>query len=453
MSKLKEQVSKFIDILDRYLEVAFVYHERMNAMKSDDVNDRVKRVVEDLEKITPVEGNPIHSVTEGKGQNIAPDDMLFKLTRIYQGIISTRLKQGGYSAFEPRNHSIILSLMQKKPEEYLGMFDSTSYAWDILNETASLCFLPKLTQLERRDLLCMHSLELRQHLSRVHAQELVINPNSVLSLQGEFSIGKLQKISNVEDLVRMIVSQPIYWNNDFSKLATQVKSFFTENAKELYTKVGLDEIEEKIVPYMDENLEFSKVSHEKTIKDICQRMVVYGLCVSYLAWISACEIMKDKTDSELLAKHMLFTTRTLLDEKCWLTCQYVADLACRYREILNAEYKIPDIKDKTYMLFANKVFAEKMARIKDDAEIKKEVNSWDVSRAHSRYVFLKYILLEDYATAKAEGERLLELDSNNQINITSKELLAWPILESFRATSEGKQLIKRAQEVENQLGH
>lgn len=453
MSKPEEQVRKFIDILDRYLEVSFVYHERMNAMKSDDVNDRVKRVVEDLEKIAPVDGNTIHPVTEGKGQNIAPDDMLFKLTKIYQGIISTRLKQGGYSAFEPHNKSNILRLMEKSSEEYLGMFGSTSYAWDILNETASLCFLPKLIQLEQRDLLCMHSLELRQHLNRVHAQELVINPDSVLSLQGEFSIGKLQKINKAEDLVRMIVSQPIYWNNDFSKLATQVKSFFTEKAKKLYSEVGLNEIEEKIVPYMDENLDFSKVRNEKVVKDTCQSMVVYGLCVSYLAWISACEILKDKTDTELLAKHMLFTTRTLLDERCWFTCQYVADLACRYREILNAEYKIPDIKDKTYMLFANKVFAEKMARTKADAEIKKEVNAWDVNRAHSRYVFLKYILLEDYATAKTEGEKLLQLDDNNQINITSKELLAWPILESFRATSEGEQLIKHAQEVENQLGH
>lgn len=452
MSKL-EQVRKFIDILDRYLEVAFVYHERMSAMKSDDINDRVKRVVEDLEKIVLFEGKTVHPIPEGEGQNIAPDEMFFKLTKIYQEIISTRLSKGGVSTFEPRNKSRILKLMQNEPEIYLGMFDSVSYAWDVLNETASLCFLPQLVQLERRDLLCMHSLELRQHLSRVYAQELVVNPNSVLSLQGEFSIGKLEKNSKIEDLVRMIVSQPIYWNNDFNKLATQVKSFFTKKAEKLYSEIGLDEIEEKIVPYLDENLEFSNVGNEKVVKDICPKMVVYGLCVSYLAWISVCEMSDDKINTELLTKHMLFTTRTLLDEKYWDVCIYVADLACKYRELLNKESNVANTKDKTYMLFANKVFAEKMAKSKSDDQIKKEINSWDLSMAHSRYMFLKYILLEDYARAKDYGEKLLVMDDNNQINITSKELLAWPILEDFRTTNEGQQLIEYAREVENRLGH
>ena len=52
MKNAEKHIIKFIDIIDRYLEVAFVYHERLNTMQSDYAHDRIKRIVEDLEKIT-----------------------------------------------------------------------------------------------------------------------------------------------------------------------------------------------------------------------------------------------------------------------------------------------------------------------------------------------------------------------------------------------------------------
>ncbi len=450
MKGSNKHIRKFIDIVDRYLEVAFVYHERLASINSDVANGRLKRVVDDLEKIVPVENcKPIEIVIDGQGQNIAPDSVLIELTSIYQKIIVSRLKNGGYGAFEPRNSSAFIQLMEKDPKDYLGKFGSTSFAWDVLNETASLCFLPKLTQLEQRDLLCMHSLELRQHLSKVLTQELINDPDSVIALQGEFRIGKLQNINTMEDLVGLIISQPVYWNNDFRKLAKQVKSFFNESAKQLYLEIKLEDIEKAIIPYMDVDMGFSKETNAKKVVEVCQKMVIYGLCISYLAWMSACDIKKDEIDVELLARHILFTTRTLLDEKCWLTCRYVSDLAYKYRILINKANNKSNTFDKTYMLFANRVFAQKMSKDIPSKQIKDEVNAWDVSSAHSRYKFLKYVLLGDYKAAKSEGEKLINLDSNNQINITYNELMSWPILEDFRLSDEGKQLIDLSKQIES----
>ena len=450
MSNEKIKTEKYIDILDRYLEVAFVYHEKMEAPVTINIEDRIERVVSSLEQLKPTNGQTVNIISDFGGQNIAPDEMLINLTKIYQAIIVKRLQKPGY-AIQPRNTGTIKELMEESPEVFLGAFNSTSSAWDALNEAASICFLPDLTLLEYRDLICMHSLELRQHLCRVLAQEMVRKPSSILLLQGEISVEKIQHVCNAEDVIRIIVSRPSFWSNDFRKLADQVKEHFSQEAKNLFEKIELDKIETAIYPFMDENLDFSKIKNEKAPMTICQKMVVYGINMAYLAWISACDINKQKEDTELLSRHMLFATRMLLDERYWRVCTYVANLAYRYRLEVNRVRGTANTLDKTYMLFANRLFAEKMTGEKNNAQIKKEAQAWNVNNAHSRYVFLKYVLLEDFKTAKHEGEKLLDIDSNHQMNITSKELKTWPILEEFRSTEEGKALIQMAMEKEQAL--
>lgn len=450
MSNEKIKTEKYIDILDRYLEVAFVYHEKMEAPVTINIEDRIERVVSSLEQLKPTNGQTVNIISDFGGQNIAPDEMLINLTKIYQAIIVKRLQKPGY-AIQPRNTGAIKELMEESPEVYLGAFNSTSSAWDALNEAASICFLPDLKLLEYRDLICMHSLELRQHLCRVLAQEMVRKPSSILLLQGEISVEKIQHVCNAEDVIRIIVSRPSFWSNDFRKLADQVKEHFSQEAKNLFEKIELDKIETAIYPFMDENLDFSKIKNEKAPMTICQKMVVYGINMAYLAWISACDINKQKEDTELLSRHMLFATRMLLDERYWRVCTYVANLAYRYRLEVNRVRGTANTLDKTYMLFANRLFAEKMTGEKNNAQIKKEAQAWNVNNAHSRYVFLKYVLLEDFKTAKHEGEKLLDIDSNHQMNITSKELKTWPILEEFRSTEEGKALIQMAMEKEQAL--
>lgn len=451
MPNEKIKTEKYIDILDRYLEVAFVYHEKMGAHKKGNIEDRIDRVVNSLEELKPTNGQTVNIIPDSQGQNIAPDEMLINLTKIYQAIIVKRLQKPGY-AIQPRNTGTIKELMEESPEVFLGAFNSTSSAWDALNEAASICFLPDLTLLEYRDLICMHSLELRQHLSRILAQEMIRKPSSILPLQGEISVEKLQHVSKAEDIIRIIVSRPAFWSNDFRRLTDQVKEHFSQEAKKLFEKIELDKIETAIFPFMDENLDFSKIKNENAPMTICQKMVVYGINMAYLAWISACDIIKQKEDTELLARHMLFATRMLLDERYWLVCTYVANLAYQYRLEINIIRNSKNTLDKSYMLFANKLFAEKMAGKKNNDQVKEEAQAWDVNNAHSRYLFLKYILLEDYKTAKHEGEKLLEIDDfNHQMNITSKELKTWPILEAFRSTEEGKALIQMAMEKEQEL--
>ena len=189
MNKM-EHVKKFINAIDRYVEVSYVYSQRMKENRSYQSQDRLNRLItlleraeidEECEKLQPID------VSEIKGQNVVASRYVFEETRCYQNVIRERLDSGGdsYNTLSAHNQGILKKLIDMEPEQCLASFKTVSYAWDILTEFASLSLLPSSEKLAAADMIHMHLIELRKHLFRVVAYAKMLSPDSLLELRGE----------------------------------------------------------------------------------------------------------------------------------------------------------------------------------------------------------------------------------------------------------------------------
>lgn len=446
-----ENTKEFIKILSRYVEVSHVYFLTIQKEKDffmdSSHKDRHTRLLELLEKLAiPKTQNGIAQMDEKDvgGQSVVPTQENFAQTAIYQDIVKDFLAGNFYNQTELRNKTKILKLLNATPQEFLGSFSTVSYAWDILTELACLSFLPSAEKLSSRDLIHMHCVELIEHLSRLYVQTIRMNPNNAIDLNGRFTVRELENFQCENDLVEKILGSSSKKN--VSELVVDLCGLF-ENEDKIKRIIDplvepvlsrLVQVENGFPDLLEEDISMLEVER------ICNQLVSFGISMGYAIWLTYAKT--EKIHRGMLLKHCLFCTRYLLDEKRWMVCKNISSLC---KEIVYITNNLEGEQNKhkgAYMVEANYFFAKKML----GENIVSEVQSWDLSRAHSRYKLLQRILLDmlDNDTVVLSKE-LLQPEANGKPNMSIHEFVEWPILEPFRKSSFWSEFKNYAQELHN----
>ena len=314
-----------------------------------------------------------------------------------------------------------------EPEQCLASFKTVSYAWDILTEFASLSLLPSSEKLAAADMIHMHLIELRKHLFRVVAYAKMLSPDSLLELRGEYTVNQLNEWEKKGKLVESLVTESMHMETN--RLLEEVH-IYTEKYPEIFNIVAQKEgqvkqrLEQESRGYPDileENLNMEKA------ENLCDMLVLYGLGVGYVTWLSFAEL--NETSYNILFKHCLFCTRTLLEEKRWKVCKGIAEMGLKIVEDHNKGNEQPI---NSYMIQANLFYARKMMK---DKNVTSDIEAWNLTQAHDRYRFLQKILLDKFSDAVYYAKNLIKPDDKGKQNMSFSEFQEWPILNGFRQSS------------------
>lgn len=437
-----ENVMRFINVIDRYSEVSYVYSQRIKEGKIEKdkkAADRLQRLIKLLETADIQEnGRSLKPIKQEdiKGQNVIASEEVFEQTRCYQKVIKERLDSEAYNGLNARNQKTLKKLIEMEPEKCLASFKTVSYAWDILTEFASLSLLPSSDKLAATDMIHMHIIELRQHLFKVMAHAKMLSPDSELELRGHYTVNQLNEWDEKGKLVESIVTEAMHINVE--RLIEEIHSY-TNDFNEMFNIVASRE-EEVIFRLQQESKGYPDILEEdidmRKAESICDTLVLYGLGIGYIVWLSFAE--QDEVSYQILFKHCLFCTRTLLEEERWRICKGIAELGLKIAERHNKQKNITLIH--TYMIQANLFYARKKLREK----IEDDVKAWDLTNAHERYMFLRLILLDKQENMLEEAKKLLDKDTNGNSNMSFREFEEWPILDSFRQSENWDEFKKYA---------
>lgn len=426
-----ENVMRFINVIDRYSEVSYVYSQRIKEGKIEKdkaTADRLQRLIKLLEMADIQEdGRSLKPIKQEdiKGQNVIASEEVFEQTRCYQKVIKERLNSETYNELNAHNQKLLQKLINMEPEKCLASFKTVSYAWDILTEFASLSLLPSSDKLAATDMIHMHIIELRQHLFKVMAHAKMLSPDSELELRGHYTVNQLNEWEEKGKLVESIVTESMHINVE--RLIEEIHSY-TDDYPSMFSIVGSRE-KDIIYRLKQESRGYPDILEEdidmRKAENICDTLVLYGLGVGYIVWLSFAE--RDEVSYQILFKHCLFCTRTLLEEERWRICKGIAKLGLEIAEKHNEQKSKTLIH--TYMIQANLFYARK--KLKEN--IQQELEAWDLSDAHERYKFLLLILMDgDQNEVMEKAKKLLDKDADGNSNMSFREFEEWPILESFR---------------------
>lgn len=436
--------SNFIDIVDRYLELSNVYHQRIQGILKgseilEEVSDRYTRLLTLLEKVN-IDSDPINfetlEPTEAKGRTMVPTSDLLNQTQRQQKIVLDRLENNTPIELLPRNLQKLRKVLNLPSKSYLGHFPTVSYAWDILTELSSLTVLPDSKTLAARDMIYMHAIELQIHLAKIITQVKLTSPKMQISLKGNFSISELRRLNDSNLLIEKLIELTVPYDSDklFEELISFIPRINSSKINDIFPH------KDTVIKYLrlvnvsfPENLDQHKI--EKA-QEICETLVIFGLTAAYTAW---CQVaLQHKDEQSALRKSILFCTRILLDEKRWKVCRDFSSAALLLLNILDE-----DIKDSYFqgnaMIQANLFFS----RIKCNEHIEEDIRAWETKDIHPRYDFIKKILLKDFDQAKVLAEKLLSKKKDGSSDLCIHEVKEWPILEDFRKTEHGKLIIKQ----------
>lgn len=441
-------ILNFIDIIDRYLEVSNVYYQRLLDVmqKKDDTlpqvaerYDRLLTLLEDVDLDKPSSPIEITESKDTKGRTLVATKELLKQTDRFKEKILDRLKKRDFAGSVPRNINKLADVLGLRAEEYLGYFQSVSYAWDILTELNSLLSLPNSKALAGRDMIHMHVVELQIHLTKVIARIRLVTPEYQVKLTGSFPVKELNFLQTSKQLVEKMIEFAVPRNpND---LLEEIEPLVSESPI-IYEIIKKDY--QKVLSFLNRgNRTFTD-----TLKDdypkfqmahkTCDELVIFGLNVAYATWYPFAK--QNAIEEGSLRKNILFCTRILLDEGRWNVCRAIAKTAL----IISEELKNGEGKRElqgTGMLTANLFFSRKMC----GENITGEVEAWDTSDIDQRYTFLKLILLEKFNDAAELATNIL--NDNNEKSSKSliiNEIKEWPILADFRESKEGINVINNA---------
>jgi hypothetical protein len=136
---------------------------------------------------------------------------------------------------------------------------------------------------------------------------------------------------------------------------------------------------------------------------------------------------------------MLVCSKQFLVETSWQNakdlCGFAINLITRMNEDLNL-----DPTEGTAMLRFNQLWA----RYKLGENILEEVEQWDVSGLHTRYSFIKSVLLRKFDDAIRLLETLLPRRNSGEAgNFSIAEAEEWPILEDLRSSTQYEALKRK----------
>lgn len=438
--------SRFVYIVDRYLEVSNVYHQRMKsdaALKAETSNfeERVQRLLAQVEGAATQKTVAVQMIEHGqeKGQIVAPTKSFLENLAKRQNDVFHRLNKMPAASPVPRNFQQLRSLLKLKPQEFLGSFPTPSYASDILSELASLSVCPDVTILAARDMIHMHCVELQLHLVRIIAQVRLSATEGDVPVSFSFPVDQLRKMTEegtiVEKLIEFAVPRepdPLF--TELRKIVTEPTAaveFFEANESGVHHRLLQ---ETRAFP---DTLEILSTA-EGSIR-VCEELVLFGLVATYAAWFSNSQDNEGEMGS--FRTNILFCTRILLDEGRWWLCREFAKFARDAILELNS-LTHSDAKQGTGMINANLFFSRRMAGEELDT-LRAEISEWDITGLHARYQFLRHILLEQFDDALKIAKNLVKPSKETEVpDLSKEELCEWPILADFRSSKPGSILLK-----------
>ena len=434
---MKAQV-EFVKHIDRFLEVSNVYARRIRqTILREDQPERTDRLINILEAAAPKAAHrKINSIasTDNKGQSVVPTHEVLQETDEYKELVLERLESS--TQILPRNNPALKRVLKLPAADFLGSFETITYAWDILTELASLSVLPRADELFARDMIHMHTVELKLHLTRLLSAAALSTPSTVIELRGKQSIDALMALEAENGLTARLleVSAP----DDPELLLNQIRSLVSDPpmlSKKLNASWNKIETtlcrESQLTPDP-----FNPYYYSDEYEAACDEMVIFGLTAGYATWFGVAN--NDSASLGSLRKNALFCTRILLDEQRWRVCAEIADVAKELSYAVN-EINGKEHKDGTHMLTANMLYAKKQC----GEDIVEEVQTWDVSGIHERYKFLQLILLDRFDEAANVANVLIEkVEPSGRPNMCLREFEEWPILEAFRASEIGMSFLQ-----------
>jgi hypothetical protein len=425
-------IENFITLIDRYLEVSNLYNHRMTldteSFLKTKQDSRLKKLVSVIQGAELDSSRiPLKELQDGKeeSQSVVPTQEVINETGLYQKIVLGRLDRMNES---PPNVMKLKARLQLDPIRFLGSFKSVSYAWDILTELASLSVLPEPEELAARDFIHMHCVELRLHLHNLitfyNSQTTILYPRNELPLheqnnQRHLEQTKLLASKEPSELLEII-------DHLIREAPTEIRDAISSRRTIVFQRLQQEHqcIPDSLGILLDQAV------------DICNDLVVFGLAAGYGIWY--CIAINSQPARGLLRKNSLFATRILLDENRWNVCRAISQMSLGMTKGINALNQREE-SEGTHMLRANWYFSRK----KCQEDIECEVREWDTTKIHKRYKFLQSILLDEFEKAAEFAESLLKVEPDTgRANLTLEEIREWPILEEFRKTSYGEQILK-----------
>jgi len=442
--------SRFVYIVDRYLEVSNVYHQRMSvdctvASEASQLAGRINRLLGLVEGVSPKQpATPLKKIPAGrsKGQTVAPTAEFLEDTKRYQEDVLRRL-DSTIAVQMPRNLNHLRAVLKLEAHEFLGSFPTPTYAWDVLTELASLSVCPDVNTLAARDMIHMHAVELQLHLAKVIAQVRSLSSKNEVLVEGSFNIEQLRHLAEDGVLVDKLIEFAV--PRDPTRLLAELDPL-VRGPKAAYE--WLEANQQRVLSRLQqETRAFPDTLEEKEALDgaveLCDTLVLYGLVAVYAAWFSCALEKREEMGS--FRTSILFCTRILLDESRWSVCREFARIALDAVQAMNSECEGSNEQQGTGMITANLFFARRMCgeRLED---IKTDLDSWDMEGLHLRYHFLKEILLEDFNSAANIALDLLQMnEETGRPDLCIHELREWPILADFRKSPQVEKVLNAAE--------
>lgn len=442
--------SRFVYIIDRYLEVSNVYHQRMAAgstieSEASQMAGRIGRLLDLVEGVSPKKpATPLKKIPDGcgMGQVVAPTAEFLEDTKRYQEDVLRRLDNRSIVSM-PRNVYHLRSVLELEACEFLGSFPTPTYAWDVLTELASLSVCPDANTLAARDMIHMHAVELQLHLVRVIAQVWSISLKSEVPVEGTFSVEQLRRLAAEGTLVDKLIESAV--PRDPIRLLAELDPLVVKPSDayrwlEENQQLVLSLLQQEIHAFPDTLRESETID---SARELCNTMVIYGLVAAYAAWFTCALEKREEMGS--FRTSILFCTRILLDESRWNVCREFARVALDAVRDLNKIYSDNSALKGTGMIAANLFFARRMCGERL-AAMKDEILSWNMDGMHQKYHFLKAILLEDFDEAGALALKLLQTnEETGRPSMCIHEFREWPILDAFRQSPQGKKVLNAAE--------
>lgn len=442
--------SGFLYIIDRYLEVSNVYHQRMSRglmveTERSNLSDRVDRLLALVEGADPKRPTtPLKEISPGLaiGRTVAPTPEFLRDTKRAQEEVLSRLDSKGIGPI-PRNLKALIDVLRLEPIKFLGSFPTPSYAWDILTQLASISMCPDARTLAARDMIHMHCLELQLHLVKVIAQARLSSPNDEVSLSGSFAVEQLRQLANEGTLVDRLIEFAV--PRDPAKLLAELMMLLDTSPDS--ARNWLDTQQQEVLSHLLQEMRaFPDFLEEGDAlvgaTALCDALVVYGLVAAYAVWYPFARDNRDERGA--FRTSILFCTRILLDESRWTVCRDFASVALATVRALNKACAEGNEHQGTGMITANAFFARRMCGESGD-NLRSEILDWDTQNLHKRYQFLQKILLDDFGSAARLAEELLRVNAQTgRPDLCVSELMEWPILGEFRKSDQGKKVIATA---------
>lgn len=397
-------------LIDRYLEVSNHYARELRNHLREYKNSpsRLSALINSLEAIE----SSVIDATRGAeaaaaeepalGQNIVRTSDTLAALRISADEILERLDAPIESV--PRNLWWLKSWLKRDVAEIAAGFPSFTYAWDKLIDLNRLTLAPDSRFLRVRDNVSLATMEFERFVLALRQLSLLVEPSGVSS--GTILEGPPN--APVEAALKSLCTP----------LMTLLDQRCDERVKRVFNLLQNEK----------DSLEQEMVILEAT-RDL-DALAILGLELGFTSWLGFTSLTIEHRKTIIMS--LIICSKQFLVEASWKGAKEFSAFAVALTTKMNVDLGL-DAAEGTAMLRFNKLWAQH----KLGENINEEVEQWDVSGLHSRYNFLKFVLLRKFDDAVRLLETLLPKKNSGEAgNFSLAEAEEWPILEDLRSSDQ-----------------